>query len=200
VLVPVRQSFVQAIAKRACSFEEIVRKSARLSQAAGWLKPAKRARAKKRLLHRINRPTCESASLADEHATRCTRSRPRFFGVSTRGLGDEGAGRCFAPGHELGSGCHLWPKRQIENLILPRLPRGLEVHLVMDNYATHKVKNVRAWFARHPRYHVRFTPTGASWLNSVERLIADVTERCVRRGSYTAVRELEKAMLTYLDE
>ena len=80
------------------------------------------------------------------------------------------------------------------------LPRGLEVHLVMDNYGTHKVKRVRAWLARHPRYHVHFTPTGASWLNMVERLFAEVTQRCVRRGSYTAVRELEKAMLAYLDK
>ncbi len=51
------------------------------------------------------------------------------------------------------------------------LPRGLEVHLVMDNYGTHKVKKVRAWLARHPRYHVHFTPTGASWLNLVEKAI-----------------------------
>ena len=80
------------------------------------------------------------------------------------------------------------------------LPRGLEVHLVMDNYGTHKVKRVRAWLARHPRYHVHFTPTGASWLNMVERLFAEVTERCVRRGSHTAVAQLEKAMLSYLDK
>jgi transposase len=80
------------------------------------------------------------------------------------------------------------------------LPRGLEVHLVMDNYGTHKVKKVRTWLARHPQYHVHFTPTGASWLNLVERLFAEVTQRCLRRGSYTAVRELEKAMLAYLDQ
>jgi len=75
-----------------------------------------------------------------------------------------------------------------------------EVHLVMDNYGTHKVKKVRTWLLRHPRYHVHFTPTGASWLNLVERLFAEVTERCVRRGSHTAVRALEKAMLDYLDQ
>jgi hypothetical protein len=79
------------------------------------------------------------------------------------------------------------------------LPRGLEVHLVMDNYGTHKVKKVRAWLARHPRYHVHFTPTGASWLNLSERLFVEVTQRCIRRGSFTAVRELEKSMLAYLD-
>ena len=80
------------------------------------------------------------------------------------------------------------------------LPRGFDVHLVMDNYGTHKVDKVRNWLLRHPRYHVHFTPTGASWLNLVERLFAEVTERCVRRGSHTAVRALEKAMLDYLDQ
>jgi len=79
------------------------------------------------------------------------------------------------------------------------LPAGFDVHLVMDNYGTHKVSKVQAWLTRHPRYHVHFTPTSGSWLNLVERLFAEVTERCVRRGSHTAVRALEKAMLDYLD-
>ncbi len=79
------------------------------------------------------------------------------------------------------------------------LPAGFDVHLVMDNYGTHKVGKVENWLARHPRYHVHFTPTSGSWLNLVERLFAEVTERCVRRGSHTAVRHLEKAMLDYLD-
>lgn len=86
------------------------------------------------------------------------------------------------------------------NDIDANLPGGLEVHLVMDNYGTHKVNKVRTWLARHPRYHVHFTPTSGSWLNLVERLFAEVTERCVRRGSHTAVRALEKAMLDYLDQ
>jgi transposase len=80
------------------------------------------------------------------------------------------------------------------------LPAGLDVHLVMDNYGTHKVSRVRNWLARHPRYHVHFTPTSGSWLNLVERLFAEVTERCVRRGSHTSVRALEKAMLAYLEQ
>jgi transposase len=86
------------------------------------------------------------------------------------------------------------------NDIDANLPGGLDVHLVMDNYGTHKVTKVRTWLARHPRYHVHFTPTSGSWLNMVERLFAEVTERCVRRGSHTAVRALEKAMLDYLDQ
>jgi transposase len=86
------------------------------------------------------------------------------------------------------------------NDIDANLPRGFDVHLVMDNYGTHKVTKVRGWLARHPRYHVHYTPTSGSWLNLVERLFAEVTERCVRRGSHTAVRSLEKAMLDYLDK
>ena len=85
------------------------------------------------------------------------------------------------------------------NEIEENLPRGLDVHLIMDNYGTHKVSKVRKWLARHPRYHVHFTPTSASWLNLVERLFAEVTERCVRRGSHTTIRALETAMLDYLD-
>src|SRR4051794_14729148 len=82
------------------------------------------------------------------------------------------------------------------NDIDANLPGGFDVHLVMDNYGTHKVNKVRAWLARHPRYHVHFTPTSGSWLNLVERLFAEVTERCVRRGSHTAVRALEKRCWT----
>jgi transposase len=80
------------------------------------------------------------------------------------------------------------------------VPSDTEIHIVMDNYGTHKVAKVRRWFLRHPRYHVHFTPTSGSWLNLVERLFAEVTERCVRRGSHTAVRQLEEAMLGYLKD
>src|ERR1700730_7457410 len=73
------------------------------------------------------------------------------------------------------------------------LPTGFDVHLVMDNYATHKVSQVQAWLARHPRYHVHFTPTSGSWLNLVERLFAEMTDRCVRRGSRTGGRRLGHA-------
>jgi transposase len=86
------------------------------------------------------------------------------------------------------------------NDIDANLPGGFDVHLVMDNYGTHRVSKVRSWLARHPRYHVHFTPTSGSWLNLVERLFAEVTERCVRRGSHTTVRALEKALLDYLDQ
>jgi hypothetical protein len=69
----------------------------------------------------------------------------------------------------------------------------------MDNHGTHKVVHARAWLTRHPRFHVNFTPTSASWIYLVERLFAEITERCVRRGTHTAVPQLEKALLEYLD-
>jgi hypothetical protein len=98
------------------------------------------------------------------------------------------------------SSCYLWRRHQefprFLNDIEANLPRGFDVHLVMDTYGTHKVTKVRAWLVRH---HVHFTPTSGGWLNLVEQLFAEVTERCVRRGSHTAIRSLEKAMLDYLD-
>jgi len=73
-----------------------------------------------------------------------------------------------------------------------------EVHLVMDNYGTHKTPKVKRWFARRPRYHLHFTPTSASWLNQVERFFAEITRRRIRRGTFTHVRELEQAIHDYL--
>jgi transposase len=102
------------------------------------------------------------------------------------------------------SACHRRHRHQEFLKFVARIdasvPGEAEIHLVMDNYGTHKVAKVRNWFARHPRYHVHFTPTSASWLNLVERLFAEVTARCVRRGSYCAVRALEQAMLSYLEK
>jgi transposase len=74
-----------------------------------------------------------------------------------------------------------------------------DIHLIVDNYATHKHATVRAWLARHPRFHLHFTPTGASWLNMVERLFRDLTCKRIRRGAFTSVHELENAILDYLE-
>ncbi len=84
-------------------------------------------------------------------------------------------------------------------LIDERMPVGMDVHLVLDNYATHKTPRVRRWFAKRPRFHVHFTPTYASWINLVERLFAEVTEKAIRRGSFRSVRELEKTTREYLE-
>ena len=82
----------------------------------------------------------------------------------------------------------------IEDTVAPEL----DVHLIMDNYATHKHPNVRAWLAKHPRYHVHFTPTSSSWLNLVERFFAEITARRIRRGSFRSVRELTRAIDAYI--
>ncbi len=79
------------------------------------------------------------------------------------------------------------------------VPAELDVHLVMDNYGTHKTPAVRAWFARHPRFHVHFTPTSASWLNQVERWFATLTEKYIRRGTHRSTRQLKQAIRQYLD-
>lgn len=79
-----------------------------------------------------------------------------------------------------------------------QLPARLPVHLVMDNYETHKTPKVKRWFARHRRYHVHLTPTKASWPNQVERFFAEITRRRIRRGTFTHVRELEQAIHDYL--
>ena len=70
------------------------------------------------------------------------------------------------------------------------VPRQLDIHLIIDNYATHKHANVRTWLAQRPRFHVHYTPTYSSWLNQVERWFGLITQRAIRRGSFSSVREL----------
>jgi transposase len=77
-------------------------------------------------------------------------------------------------------------------------PQDLDLHLIVDNYATHKHANVKAWIARHPRFHIHFTPTGSSWLNLVERFFADITQEAIRNGSFSSVRQLIVAIEEYL--
>ncbi len=76
------------------------------------------------------------------------------------------------------------------NYVDANVPPELDVHLIIDNYATHKHARVRAWLARRPRYHIHFTPTYASWLNQVERWFGLITQQAIRRGSFRNVREL----------
>ena len=79
------------------------------------------------------------------------------------------------------------------------VPKDLDVHLVLDNYGTHKTVLVRRWLAKRPRYHLHFTPTSASWLNQVERWFAALTEKQLRRGVFRSTRELETAIMGYLE-
>ena len=77
-------------------------------------------------------------------------------------------------------------------------PKRLDLHLIADNYATHKHPEVQAWLAKHPRFHMHFTPTSSSWLNMVERFFRDITHKRIRRGCFTSVAELEAAIDEYI--
>jgi transposase len=78
-------------------------------------------------------------------------------------------------------------------------PKDLTIHLILDNYCTHKEASVKAWLARRPvRFQVHFTPTGSSWMNLVERFFRDITQDVIRDGSFTSVRELSEAIIAYL--
>ena len=80
-----------------------------------------------------------------------------------------------------------------------QIPEGLAVHIVMDNYATHKTPKIKAWLARRPHYHVHFTPTSASWINQIERWFAELTRKQIRRGVHTSVRQLEADIRTFIE-
>jgi transposase len=83
------------------------------------------------------------------------------------------------------------------NSLVRKYPR-VEIHLICDNYGTHKHPEVRAWLAEHPRFHFHFTPTSASWLNLVERWFGILTGQAIRRGSFDSVRKLERSIMRYL--
>jgi transposase len=79
-------------------------------------------------------------------------------------------------------------------------PQRRALHLILDNYGTHKHPTVRAWLEAHPRFHLHFTPTGASWLNLVERWFAEITRKRIRRGTFRSVAALTRAIRAYLRE
>ena len=79
------------------------------------------------------------------------------------------------------------------------VPADLDIHVIMDNYGTHKTALIRNWFAKRPRFHAHFTPTYGSWLNLVERWFAELTNKQIRRGSHRSVRELQRAIVEFLD-
>lgn len=87
---------------------------------------------------------------------------------------------------------------QFLRTIEANVPPVLDIHLVMDNYGTHKTAAIKNWLARHPRFHVHFTPTSASWLNQVERWFATLTQKYIRRGTHRSTRQLEQAIRHYI--
>ncbi|MFC7388474.1 IS630 family transposase, partial [Sphaerisporangium rhizosphaerae] len=79
-----------------------------------------------------------------------------------------------------------------------RVPAELDVHLICDNYGTHKTPQIKAWLARHPRFHMHFTPTGSSWINQVERWFGHLTDQLIRRGVHKSVQSLEKDIRAWI--
>jgi len=108
---------------------------------------------------------------------------------------DLASGRVIGECHRRHRGVEF---RQFLDTVDETVPAPLDVHLILDNYGTHKTPLIRRWLARHPRYHLHFTPTSASWLNLVERWFATLTERQLRRGVHRSTRELETALKRYL--
>jgi transposase len=88
--------------------------------------------------------------------------------------------------------------RKFLDRIDSQVPEGLDIHIILDNYGTHKTQLIRSWFAKRPRYHRHFTPTSASWISQVERWFGLLTQRQVRRGNHRSTRELEQAIMQYI--
>ncbi len=89
--------------------------------------------------------------------------------------------------------------RAFLDTIEKNVPPELDVHLILDNYGTHKTDLIHNWLAKRPRFHLHFTPTLASWLNLVERWFANLTEKQLRRGVHRSTKELERAIRDYID-
>jgi transposase len=79
------------------------------------------------------------------------------------------------------------------------VPKGLQIHMILDNYGTHKHENVNKWLAKHPRFHLHFTPTSSSWANMVERFFGELTDKAIRRGVFHSVPDLIAAIERYLE-
>ena len=89
--------------------------------------------------------------------------------------------------------------REFLDLIEAQVPRRLDVHIIMDNYSTHKTALIRNWFAKRPRFHVHYTPTYGSWLSLVERWFAELTMKQIRRGAYRSVGQLKAGIQEFID-
>ena len=87
-----------------------------------------------------------------------------------------------------------------QRLIDREVPAALDIHLIADNYATHKHAKVRAWLARHPRFHVHFAPTYSSWINQVERWFGLISQQAIKRGSFTSVSDLVRCIHAFTGE
>ena len=160
------------------------------------------------------------AHVRKHKSPRSLSDRCRIILLCTEGLRSrEIAGRTGVHEHTVGKWRRRFAEKRIEGLsdecrsgrprtvtddkvaevVEAAVPEGLDVHLVMDNYATHKTEKVRAWLARRRHWHVHFTPTSASWLNLVERWFAELTRKTLRRGVHLSVAELNADIMSFID-
>ena len=89
--------------------------------------------------------------------------------------------------------------RKFLNLVNKEVPDGLDVHMIADNYSTHKAPEIRSWLVRHPRFHFHFIPTHSSWLNQVERWFGLLTDKQIKRGAHRSVLALESAINEFVE-
>ena len=140
---------------------------------------------------------CCRVCLSGAHTTRRTHDYKRHGTTSLFAALD------VATGHVIGK-CHRRHRaREFLDFLKEidrRVPEGLDVHIVMDNYATHKTAAVRAWLARRTHWHVHFTPTSASWINQVERWFAELTRKQLQRGVHTSTRQLEADIRAFIEQ
>ena len=102
-------------------------------------------------------------------------------------------GKCY-PRHRAAEFCRFL------DTIEANVPSDVDIHLVMDNYATHKTQMIRDWLAKRPRWHVHLTPTSASWLNQVERFFSLITEKQIRRGIHSSVANLKAEITAFVEQ
>jgi transposase len=136
-----------------------------------------------------------AAPMRPGEVERCTHDYRRHGTTSLFAAFDTQSGRVIGQRHRR----HLTIEfRKFLDTIDAAVPEDMNVHLIVDNYATHKTALIQRWLAKRPRYHVHFTPKGASWINLVERWFALLTEKQLRRGVHRSTRDLEAAIDRYL--
>ena len=109
----------------------------------------------------------------------------------------------MATGKVIGSLHHRHRAAEFKKFLIridEEVPAHLEVHLILDNYATHKTPDIQRWLLRHPRFHLHFTPTSGSWLNMVERWFAELTTKKIKRGAHLSVRALERDIRDWIGQ
>jgi transposase len=146
---------------------------------------------------RIPIPNCWGHYLAPGQAERHTHDYVRNGTTSLFAALDVATGQVIGECHRRHRHQEFLKFLKLVDAKITKAP-GLEIHLVLDNYGTHKTPAVKRWLLRHPEYHLHFTPTSGSWLNQVERFFAEITEKQIRRGAFRSVKALEEAIKEYL--